>query len=226
MSAAAHPTRSPWIATIWAAVVSAALTACMPTTPAPPPNGGPGGAGAIGAGGAADEVPAGFGSLRQDEVSLRVSRGAVDVQVTPLDEGILRLTAPDTYERLSRLRDSAGPGGRAFLVTVQTEAPGGADFEPRDVRIESRGLVQRAEAIEPLTPGWGAGPLRQRTVERAVYRFPTGVDPSLDMVVLFGDSRSRSWADVLPRIDAERARVRARAGGRGAAAVSRPARTS
>ena len=186
-----------------------ALTGCMPTTPPPAPN--PVGGGS----GGAVEVPAGFGSLRQNEVSLRVTRDAVVVQVTPLDEGILRLTAPDTYERLSRLGDRAGSGGRAFLVTVQTEAPGGAAFEPRDVRIESRGVVHRAETIVPLTPAWGAGPLRQRAVERAVYRFPSGVDPTLDMVVLFGNSRSRSWADVLPRLDAERARVRARAGGGG-----------
>ncbi|MBT8403289.1 MAG: hypothetical protein KJP18_05490 [Gemmatimonadetes bacterium] len=197
------------------------LTACMPTTPVASPDA-VGSAPAATAGtGSGVEVPAGFGSLRQDEVSLRVNRDAVAVQVTPLDEGILRLTAPDTYERLSRLGDRAGPGGRVFLVTVLTEAPGGAEFEPRNVRIESRGIVHRAEAIEPLTPGWGAGPLRQRSVERAVYRFPSGVDPSLDMVILFGNSRSRSWSDVLPRLDAERARVRARAGG-GRSQISRP----
>ena len=199
--------RSLW--SVSAIAVAFAVSGCMPTTPSagPAPT-----SGAAGPSTSADELPVGFGSLRQDDISLRVTRGTVLVQATLLDEDVLRLTAPDTYARLSRLRERAGGGGRAFLVSVQTEAPGGADFEPSELRIESRGAIHRAEAIEALTPGWGASRLRQRTTEQAIYRFPPGVDPSIDMTLVFGASRSRSWADLIPVLDAERARVRARGG--------------
>ncbi len=193
-----------------ALAVTLGLGACMPAAaPGPPSSNADEAAPSTTTVG---ELPIGFGSLRQDEISLRLVRGTVQVQATPLDEDILRLTAPDTYERLSRLRERAGGGGRPFLVSIQTDAPGGADFEPSELRIESRGVLHRADDIEPLTPGWGAGRLRQRAPEQAVYRFPASVDPSLDMTLLLGNSRSRSWADVLPRLDAERARVRARGG--------------
>src|SRR4051794_4908289 len=50
-----------------------------------------------------DTVPIGFGSMKQDEVTLAIRTGALLVKVTPLQENIIRLLAPDTYRRLHAL---------------------------------------------------------------------------------------------------------------------------
>ena len=50
--------------------------------------------------------PAGFGTLRQDDVSIRLQAQGVQVQVVPLDEHVIRLLATDTYNSLHRLVES------------------------------------------------------------------------------------------------------------------------
>ena len=138
----------------------------------------------------------------------------VRVRVTPLDPEILRLVAPDTRRRLSSLASSAsGEGGTRFLVSIFTESPGGSRFEPRSVSLENRGRVFRPVGIRAVTPGWGSTRLDQRQVEQAVYAFPDEVDLELPLTVVVGSARSTDWALILPRLDAERARVRALGGG-------------
>ncbi|HSG49978.1 MAG TPA: hypothetical protein VLA43_19295 [Longimicrobiales bacterium] len=171
---------------------------CMPAadpavTPPPP--------------GDASREPPAAGSLRQDEITVEVVARGVVVRLTPLDSAILRLTAPDTRRRLGSV---GAPGsGAAFLVSVFTEEPGGADFEPRDVALENRGRIYRPATIRGLTPGWGVR-LEQRRAEQAVYTFPEEVDLELPVVVEVAGTRSHAWAEILTRIDVERARMRAR----------------
>ena len=141
-------------------------------------------------------------------MELRV--GEVLVRLTPLDPDITRLTAPDTRRRLESLAGSAR--GTAFLVSIFTENPGGADFEPRAVSLENRGRIYRPEAVHGLTPGWGQR-LRQRAAQQAVYSFSTELDLEMPLVVEVDGIRTDQWSSILPRIDAERARVRARGSG-------------
>ena len=53
-----------------------------------------------------DLPPAGYGTLRQDEVSIGLRTPEVLIQVVPLQEGVIRLLSPDTYNSLRRLRES------------------------------------------------------------------------------------------------------------------------
>ena len=46
----------------------------------------------------------------------------------------------------------------------------------------------------------------------AVYAFSSEVDLESDLILAYGLEQTRSWSGVLPRIQAERARARARAG--------------
>ena len=48
-------------------------------------------------------VPAGYGTLIQDHFTLTLESGPLRVKVTPLAESVIRLAAPDTYERLAGL---------------------------------------------------------------------------------------------------------------------------
>lgn len=66
---------------------------------------GPGQAAVAQGGYAAAEAlpPAGYGSLTQDDLSLRVRNSEIDVRFLPLDERVLRLLAGDSYESLRSL---------------------------------------------------------------------------------------------------------------------------
>lgn len=201
---------------VWATLL---VAACMPAAPAARPS-----SSDAASADPDDRVPAGFGSLRQDQISMAFAVGPVRVQITPLDPGLIRLAAPDTWERLAALRSRAAADDEAagwFLVSLQTEDPGGAEFDPTDLEILAQGTVHRAQEIVALTPGWGSGRLRQRSTEQALYRFPPDVDPWAEMEVRVGDVRYTGWSDRLPALHAESARVRARAGG-----LRRPDRTS
>ena len=50
--------------------------------------------------------PPGHGTLRQEEISLSLTSGALRILVTPLEESATRVTAPDTYRRLSSMSNA------------------------------------------------------------------------------------------------------------------------
>ncbi|MEX0935423.1 MAG: hypothetical protein WD013_00875, partial [Gemmatimonadota bacterium] len=85
------------------------------------------------------QLPTGLGTLRQDDISITLRRGDLQIRVTPLEESITRLTAPDTYERLSALerghqdifRETTGSAVpfQLFLVSLFSESTEVA-FEP------------------------------------------------------------------------------------------------
>lgn len=183
--------------------LSLLAAACMPGGAPPAPAGGTGAE----------------GSLRQDEITVDLQVQDVQVRVTPLHPEVLRVTAPDTRRRLSSLVP-AGSDGAHFLVAVFTEAPGGAAFEPRSLALENRGRLFRPTGIRAVTPGWGSARLEQQDAQQAVYTFSDEVDLELPLTVVVGSVRSGEWASILPRIDAERARI----GAPGGAAA--PAQTS
>ena len=76
---------------------------------------------------AATLVPPGYGTLAQAEFTLELVSGALQIQVTPLAESVIRLAAPDTYQRLTGLSASSGESLRSqaredsplFLVSIQ-----------------------------------------------------------------------------------------------------------
>jgi len=167
--------------------------------------------------------PPGYGTLRQDDVTIALASGQLQIKVTPLSEAVTRVTAPDTYRRLSGLASRFGPDAvRAtgsddpalFLVSFFSEAPD-AVFVPEEIQLVARGIRLRPGVILPVTPGWGQRRLAQRETEMAVYAFGTGVDLESDLVVAYGLVESGAWAGILPRVQAERARARARARGDG-----------
>lgn len=188
------------------AVLLGSTTSC---TIAPAPDGG---AAPV----SADSLPPpGYGTLRQEEVSMTLRTQDLEIMVTPLAESITRVTAPDTYERLHGLAEQHGdgaPSGDAlFLVSFFTQQPD-VRFVPEEVQLLSRGLRLRPVDIEPITPTWGQRRVRQRTTEMAVYTFPPEVDLTADLVLAYDLQEGGNWAAILARVQAERARARARAG--------------
>lgn len=169
-----------------------------------------------GAGGGAADLPSGHGTLRQEDVSLMLVSGDLQLMVTPLHESVTRVTAPDTERRLDALVDAyAGPddddGSGLFLVSFFSDRPD-VRFDPEDVQLIAQGFRLRPGAITPLTPSWGQHRVDQREQVMAVYRFPGNIDLESDLVLAYGLGQSSQWSAILGRIQAERGRVRARAG--------------
>src|SRR5258706_16186440 len=52
---------------------------------------------------AQDTLPTGFGTVRRDDIAVRITTDQVDIQVLPLPQGIIRLLLPDTYRSLGDL---------------------------------------------------------------------------------------------------------------------------
>jgi hypothetical protein len=168
-------------------------------------------------------VPPGFGSLRQDDIAIRLTPQGLIVRAIPLEEGVIRLLTPDSYRALRELQESnrqvvanitRRSGGRhpdlwyVSFYGVQPEAR----FIAMDLIITSAGQDFRPLEIIPLTTGFGEQRLHQRETQSAIYVFPGEVDVDHPLSVTFQGERNTAWEQILQRIERERALVRARAG--------------
>lgn len=172
-------------------------------------------------GAARDTVPAGFGSLRRDDIAMRLATDQLQAQILPLDERVIRLLASDTYRSLEQLlesrrqdiTDAARRAGLAnptlVMVTFFGLAPG-ARFTPEDVQLQSRGRLFRPVEIVPLSPTWNTLQLDQRQQAVAIYLFDEGISWLEDLSVNYQISAA-SWSRALQLLEQERVRVRARA---------------
>lgn len=155
------------------------------------------------------------GTLRQDQISVRLEVDGVRIEVAPLADWVLEATAPDAKQRLSRVAETYAPtlarrtgedGQALFLVSFSSDRPA-AEFEPLDLHLVSRGLRERPLAVEPVSPGWGSRRLEQRITATAVYAYPASVDLSRGLTVVYRDAENSSWDRILVAVEAERARI-------------------
>lgn len=174
-----------------------------------------------------DLVPAGYGSLRQDDISVKVRLQGVLVRAIPLDESVIRLLSPDSYRALRDLRDA---GGRREQIQRAAQRVGvqdpslwyvsyfglqpDAQYVAGDMDIISGGRDFRPLEVIPLTAGFGAQRVSQREVQSAIYIFDHGIDTNHALTVTVQSVPTTSWSQVIPLIERERALVRSRVRGR------------
>jgi hypothetical protein len=171
---------------------------------------------------AADVVPPGFGTLRQDDVAVRLHTPHVEFRVLPMSDPVIALLAPDSYQPLYRLREARSNDitaaarrmgvvrPTAFLVTafgVQEQAR----FEPEQLAITSLNRLFRPVAILPLSPLWDQHTLAQRETATAIFVFEGEIDFFEALTIEYLGVVSDQWTHNLPRLERERARVSARA---------------
>ena len=171
---------------------------------------------------AQDTVPAGFGTLKRDDIVVRFATEQLEIQVLPLDEQVIRLLAPDTYRSLTQLlrtkqgeieaaaRRAAVPNPTLVMVTFFGITPQ-ARFSPEDVNVTSRGRLFRPVGIVPLSPQWSSYQLEAHEQAVAIYLFEEGISFREGLTVTYQGLSNDSWTAALPVLDRERARVRARA---------------
>jgi hypothetical protein len=167
-------------------------------------------------------VPAGFGSLRQQDISLEFRLGGLQVRATPLEESVIRLLAPDSYSSLRGVRETRSDristlatryGVRGFSIwyisfhALEPDVP----FSPEDVTISNLGREFRPRELIPLTMGFGQNRLQQRSTQNALYLFDDQVDISQPLVMTVDTERNADWESILGVIERERVLVRGRA---------------
>ncbi len=169
-------------------------------------------------------VPVGLGSLRQDDIAVRLQPQGMIVRAIPLEENVIRLLTPDSYRALRDLQES----NRAAIETI-TRRSGGrrpavwyvsfyglqpeARFSPMELVITSAGQDFRPIDVIPLSTGFGEQRLKQRETQSAIYLYPGDIDVDHPLIVTFQGERDASWEQILQRIERERALVRGRASG-------------
>jgi hypothetical protein len=168
--------------------------------------------------------PPGFGTLRQDDVALRLVTSAnLQIRATPLDESIIRLLSPDSYRAMSELKrsktDAIAQVARRnavrelslWYVSFFAFERGETRFSPREFIITNVGRDFRPLEVIPLTPGFGEQRLRQNARQDALYVFDGQVDVRQPLTISYETARNDGWADLLPQIERERALVKSRA---------------
>ena len=167
-------------------------------------------------------IPAGYGSLRQDDIAIRLEPQGLIVRAIPLDESVIRLLTVDSYRALRDLEQSnrrtidgiaRRSGGRApdlwYVSFYGLEE--NARFSPMELVITSGGQDFRPIDVIPLSTGFGEQRLRQRQTQSAVSVYPGDIDVDHPLTVTFQGQQSVVWEQLLQRIERERALVRARA---------------
>ena len=167
-------------------------------------------------------VPVGYGTLRQDDIAIRMELPGLIVRAIPLDENLIRLLTPDSYRALRELQESnkqaiaavtRRTGGRVpdlWYVSFYGVQPD-VHFSPMELVITSSGRDFRPLEVLPLSSGFGEQRLKQREAQSAIYLFDEAIDLDHPLSVTFQNVRDDTWEQVLTRIERERALVRARA---------------
>ena len=170
-------------------------------------------------------VPVGFGSLRQDDISIKVAPSSgLQVKAIPMDERVLRLLSPDSYRALRGLLTSKEtalnvvkernrlPSYSLWYVTFFAIEQGETRFSPQEFIISNTGRDFRPIDVLPLTPGFGEYRLRQREAQSALFVFDGQIDINQPTTAMMeGTASATNWALVLQMIERERALVRSRA---------------
>lgn len=169
-----------------------------------------------------DTIPTGYGTLRRDDITVRLTDETLEIQVLPLEEQVIRLLAPDTYRSLTQLlysraaeiADAARRGGTErptlMMVTFLGVVPQ-ARFNPEELNITSRGRLFRPIGVVPLSPTWSSFQLDARQQAAAIYLFEPGISVREQLTVSYAGLSSDAWSRSQRLLDQERARVRARA---------------
>ena len=165
-----------------------------------------------------DLPPAGYGSLSQDNISLRATLGDLDIRFLPLDEGLLRLLANDAYASLHGLVASKQQAIDSVARAAGVTSPGlalvsfyalkqAAQFEPQNLYVVIRNQQYPPVGIIPFTANFSARQLDQRQQATAILMYDRFIPVYEGFSVAYLGQSSDAWSGLLLRIDRERARV-------------------
>ncbi|MEO8633834.1 MAG: hypothetical protein ABI587_01015 [Gemmatimonadales bacterium] len=165
-----------------------------------------------------DLPPAGYGTIRSDQLSIRLALDDIELRFLPLDERVLRLVSKDGYDAIKGLIasrqtaiDSVAAGaalatpGLALVTFFALRAD--ARFDPENVSLLYRNQFWRPVAIVPVTANFTGRQLPVRQQASAIYLFDNALPVYEQFDVVYGTVQSSAWQEALRRIDRERGLV-------------------
>jgi hypothetical protein len=169
-----------------------------------------------------DLPPPGYGTLSQDDISIRLAAVDIEIRIVPLDQRLLRLLANDAYASLNKLQLDRKPQIDSVASLGGASDPGlalvsffglrdGVRFEPLNVYVVIRNQSLQPLGMVPLTATLTNRQLdaRQQASAILVYRSPIPVYESFG--VAYGNiAAPDAWRNVLERVKREQSRVMAK----------------
>jgi hypothetical protein len=166
-------------------------------------------------------LPPGYGSLTQNDLSLRMGNEDLDIRFVPLEPKIMPLLARDAHQSLRSLLEThrhqidsvSTPAGVSHpglaLVSFFGQRPD-VRFDPQTLTLQIRNRVFRPLGFIPLNPRFTSQQLGVREQANALYVFEEEIPVDDSFTVSYGAMTSDDWQRKLPTLDRERARVSAR----------------
>ena len=166
-------------------------------------------------------IPAGYGRLNQDDISLRLVAGDMEIRFVPLDERVIRLLAPDAYRALRDIRESRRAGIDSVSRRYGAAAPGvalvtffsarsGQRFEPQNLALTVLNQEFRAIGIVPISANFTSQQLQVRGQANAVYIFEMPIPVMQEFSMGYGSDRTDAWKGRVPIIEREFDRISSR----------------
>jgi hypothetical protein len=169
-------------------------------------------------------LPPGYGSLSQNDLSLRVRNHELEIRFIPLDPRVTPLLARDAYQALRNLaethrraidavaaRAGVAEPGRA-LVTFFGQRPD-VRFDPQTLTLLIRNQVFRPLGLIPLNAKFTSQQLGVREQASAIYLFEQDIPVDDSFTMSYAELVSDDWQGKQSLLDRERARVAARSRG-------------
>lgn len=165
--------------------------------------------------------PAGYGSLTQTDLALRIRTDEIEVRLVPLDERVTRLLAPDSYRSLKGLVESRRAAIDSIAARSGTSRPGlalvtyfgqraGTRFDPQTLTLSVRNDLLRPLGIVPFTPRFNSQQLEVREQVSGIYLFGEELPVGDSFSFVYAGRSSDDWQGKQRLLDRERARVAAR----------------
>ncbi|HUR93512.1 MAG TPA: hypothetical protein VMY76_02940 [Gemmatimonadales bacterium] len=178
------------------------------------------------AGGAAAVLvqPGGYGSLTQNDLSLRIRNPDLDIRFVPLDPRVTRLLAKDSWESLRSLVESRRAAIDSLANVSGISRPGlalvtffgqrtNARFDPQTLIVLVRNREFRPLGIVPFSGRFTSQQLDVREQVSGIYLFEEDLPVNDSFTISYGGQASDDWQRKQITLDRERARVALRARG-------------
>ena len=172
----------------------------------------------VGTGAGVNLPPGGFGSLTQNDVSLRIRTPDVEVRFIPLDARVTRLLARDSWESLRSVVESRRASIDSVANASGVSRPGlalvtffgqrvNARFDPQTLTVMVRSREFRPLGIVPFSGRFTSQQLDVREQVSAIFLFEEDLPVNDSFTVLYGGLTSDDWQGKQRVIERERARV-------------------
>jgi hypothetical protein len=166
--------------------------------------------------------PPGYGTLTQDDVSLRIRTADIDLRFIPLDLRVTTLLAKDSWESLRSLVESRRPSIDSVARRAGVSHPGlalvtffsqraNARFDPQTLTLVTRNRIFQPLGIVPFTPRFTAQQLNVREQVSAIYLFEEDLPVTDSFTISYAGLSSDDWQRKQSLLDRERARIASRA---------------